>query len=688
MSPLSSINLLIRLISLTPSDGISFGVFGETQPPKKKVLLSIGFLRASNKTVGRVAMNKDSVEPTDNPPEENGHDQKDVGAGADGLKNLLDMSESGEFNSDEARNRESAPDDSAPKINVDGGATVVPAATVVEIPPMTGEGTGRPEDRIRELEELLAASKAMVDALSKETDRKDSEKNETIQEDSLDSSILMELQVKLQSEMALKAEAENQLRLVQKQVSDLKTHGKEQTEEFEKYSGLQETLQEVMDAKDDVENNLASAMERIQTLEIENAAQKEQVQKLEKDVVSSRDAFADQEQELQRIREQRDEQERKEMSLTNRLNAAKKKEAGKANEAEKYEEELKVVTKELQEAKEEITELRKAKDTLEKELEGTIVSSRQRQVQTEAALTDERKLNEDRKQKMKLFIEKKSEELKQAKADNESLQVELNQTSRSLSELNARWKQLHAQWVQSQTRNRELQREFHRIKKDSENLHKVGDTLEMKLSKSATETEEHKNKRLAAKNELMEVLRTLEAEREISARLRDSIKFTFTPKALSQQQLLNESMTEFDTQLVKLSMRLRKPLPTTSMDADGSSNNDDSNNDEGWIETIEDEDLGEDTSGFSRSDRETHCLIEKLNRETQQVSKCIMAMVGGIERLHLLLDNSGDRTCYTVLSEILVTTRGVGTHTPVRQDETTSMTGAQLNSITSAQYHH
>jgi hypothetical protein len=83
----------------------------------------------------------------------------------------------------------------------------------------------------------------------------------------------------------------------------------------------------------------------------------------------------------------------------------------------------------------------------------------------------------------------------------------------------------------------------------------------MKLSRSANETEEHKNKRLAAKHELMTVLRTLEVERDVSNKLRDSIKFTFTPKALSQQQLLKESLEEFEAQLLKLSQRLGKPLP-------------------------------------------------------------------------------------------------------------------------------
>ena len=619
-------------------------------------------------------------------PEEQAVDQSDKKVdgsptnGRENVKNLLDMSESGELGtelSDPSGNGVEPTVDTGFSEGKEGSLGLV--ATVVKIPPAKDPNGSSDESQTIQREESRDETKK---ASSTAENQSNSMKEKVT--DEIDASILMELQEKLQSEMALKAEAENKLRLAQKQVADLQSHGQEQTAEFEKYRGLQETLQEVMNEKEEVETNLASALERIATLEEENSSQLEQIKVLENTVSSNKATLDDQEQELQRIREQRDEQERKEMSLTNRLNAAKKKEAGKTNEAEKYEEELKVVTKELDEAKEQIEELSNTKQTLEKELEGTIVSSRHRQVQTESALAEERKLNEERKQKMKIFIEKKSEELRQAKADNESLQVELNQTSKSLSDLNIRWKQLHAQWVQSQTRNRELQREFHRIKKDSENLHKFGDTLEMKLSKSATETEEHKNKRMAAKNELMEVLRTLETEREVSARLRDSIKFTFTPKALSQQQLLNESLADFETQLVKLSLRLRKPLPPGPDETEGSNSNDDTNNDDGWIESMDDDDGNADSngangSGFNRSDRETHRLIEKLNRETQQVSKCIMTIVGGIERMNLMLENSADRSCYSVLSDFLATTGAADA--AGRHDE-------QFTSITSRHYHN
>lgn len=591
-------------------------------------------------------------------------------------KSLLDMSENGELLTDNKNNSEETVTENGPP------APPTSQAEVVADVPANGT-TSSPNKSVKK--------KHRKHESKDPKGKKDGPDNDDGSSSSSLSTILAELQEKLHSEMALKAEAENKLRLAQRQISDLHNHGREQTAEFEKYRGLEQTLKEVILAKEDAEHSLTMALQRIDELTKERSNQEEHIEKIQFDLISRKEAMATQEQELQKIREQRDEQERKEMALTNRLNAAKKKEAEKIKEAGQYEEELRSATARLQTTTQQVEELTKTKERLQKELEETIISSRQRQVQTEAALADERKLNEDRKQKMKVFIEKKSEELQQAKQDNEALQTELNQTSRSLSELNMRWKQLHAQWVQSQTRNRELQRDLHRIKKDSETLHKVGDSLEMKLSKSATETEEHKNKRLAAKHELMTVLKTLEAEREVAARLRDSIKFTFTPKALSQQQLLNETVEDFETQLVKLAIRLRRPLPsTTSMD--NGSNHDESSHDDGWVDSLDEQDNPADgvaSSHNSRATLDTQRLIEKLNRETQQVSKCIMTLVGGIERLHLLLDSSGDRTCYSVLTDLISSNVAGSTgHVPVATSDPNGSQQQRLTNGTSASRNH
>ena len=543
------------------------------------------------------------------------------------------------------------------------------------------------KDKIALLEKQLAESQAQIESAKS--------KHESYEKETAE--LMMELQSNLQKQMSLKAEAENKLRLSETTIQDLQEVNDKQAKQLADFSEMQNVMQEQMTAKAEAENKVRLTGDKVGGLEKQINEQSSKIETLEKEVVELRQARAAQEEELVKIREQRDEQERKEHSLTSRLNEAKKKEAVQANLAEGYEDEIKALQQDLDTARASLEETSSLKNRLEKELEDLKQSSESRIRRAEAALADERTLNEERKKKMKAFVENRAEELRQAKADNDALQDELNQTNRSFSDLNNRWKQLHAQWVQSQTRNRELQRDLNRIKKDSENLHKVGDTLEMKLSRSATATEEHKNKRLAAKHELMTVLRTLEAERELNTKLRDSLKFTFTPKALSQQQLLHEGLEEFETQLQRLSQRLRRPLPPQSAEAEQLSDHQSSSHDDGDFSA--DLDLtGDDAARITRSNAEIQRLISKLEYETQRVSQCIMALSSSIERMHVVLDGGGERTCFTVLSELVTTgtissvgAAAVGSRAGgATSEETASMTGSpsRLGALRSHQYGH
>jgi chromosome segregation ATPase len=542
-----------------------------------------------------------------------------------------------------------------------------------------------PLRRIAALESELAQAQSLMQALQQAAPTSETNKDSSL--------LLTELQSNLQQQIMRRAEAEHKARRAEPQIHELNTQVQAQAEQLEQYSELQDAFTRQGNEKVEAENYARMALERMTLVEDECKEQKEKLDQLEttqtalellqvekeetegtarlalerveqlqteheklageigglqNQVVQAREAHELQRQELLKIREERDEQRRKEMALTSRLNSAKMKEADKANLAEHYEDEVNAVERELKETKARLMDTKADKQRLEQELEQLQKSAKERIAYAESSLSEERRLNEERKRKMKAFVESKSEELRQAKDDNDSLQVEVGQTNRSLMELNGRWKQLHAQYVQSQTRNRELQRDLNRIKKDSENLHKVGDTLGMKLSRSATETEEHKNKRVAAKHELMTVLRALEAERDITAKLRDTIKFTFTPKALSQQQLLQESLEEFEAQLHKLSRRLGRPLPPSTVDAPPSDLSETSGEENGSSSNP-------DQHKASRSDADVNRLIAKLEHETQAVSQCIMALTGNVERMHMVLDASGERNCVSVLAEILST---------------------------------
>lgn len=449
--------------------------------------------------------------------------------------------------------------------------------------------------------------------------------------------LLVELQSSLQDHMTRQAEAEDRAR---------------------KAEARMKKLEEELKAKEKAEADLAAMKERL------------------KSVVSDK---AHLELELAKLRTARDEHERKEIVLSNRLNAAKKKEAVKADLAERLEDEVKELRAELDATKEKLANSEGTGQKAEQDLKETTRQMTERVRLAETALADERRLNEDRKKKMKAFIESKQEEVRQGKIQVDELNAELDQTNRLLREQNSRWKQLHAQWVQSQTRNRELQRDLNRIKKDSESMHKMGGKMEMKLDKAAQQTEEHKNKRLTAKHELMTILRTLEGEREVSSRLRDSLKFTFTPKALSQQQLLKESLKDFDAELQKLSRRLGRPLPP-SIDSPGLFSDNDETDEPVAITPPESDGSAEEgkDAALNRSEIDSNHLISNLETETQRVSQCIMALTSSIERMHVVLDESGPNTCINALTTILMGGAPPQTGGSSSQDERSSLQYGQV----------
>lgn len=517
---------------------------------------------------------------------------------------------------------------------------------------------------------------------------------------------LQKLQNQLQQEIDAKVQAESRAKLAESKVADLETTSTQQlaqisqlqselqtqndekeslaktideanrdkdemrklneklTKDLEQYSGLQGTLQSHMESRAEAENSARLASQKLEASEKSNEEFKSQIETLQAECTEAKETIASMQGEVNNIRFEREDYHRKVASLTNRLNGAKKKEADKANDAERFEEQAEESQKRLSAANQDLERLKGDNDILIKKLEELEKTSTRRIEKAERTLADEVKLAEDRKRKMKAFVESKAEELRQAKEDNESLQAELDETSRSLVDLNNRWKQLNAQWLQSQTRNRELQRDLNKIKKDSENWNKIGGSLEMKLSRSANETEEHKSKRLAAKNELMNVLKSLEEEREKSSALRESIKFTFTPKALSQQQLLREYHDDFRTQLSKLAMRLGKQLVDNT-------------------DTFDGEDLdGSGQSSTSDAEVDAKQLIAKLDHETQRLSKCIMTFSSSIEQMQEILDSSVERTCFSALSEIVTT----GTISTLQSQPSTNSATRPLAAIRSSGY--
>ena len=333
--------------------------------------------------------------------------------------------------------------------------------------------------------------------------------------------------------------------------------------------------------------------------------------------------------------------------LHNRLDEATKKKDRMSNEILTKASENKNLTEELYETREQLESVLSSKQKIDVNLEKIKKKCIDRVKQSENLLIEERNLNDERKQKMKQFVETKAEELRVANCVNEELVAELNETNSALKSLREKLEHSKTAHLTTQSRNRDLMREISRMKKNSEQLHQLGDNLELELHKSTQETEEHKNKRVTAKHELMSMLRKLEAEQTVSEKLRDSIKFTFTPKALSQQQLLTENIKCFENELLSLS----RLFGITGINIQHV------NNDVG-------KKINETSSAMnnvkkplakanSRAEWDTARLLSNLENETQLVSKGIMALGSAVEKLHKILEYGGGKTCVSAFNDFL-----------------------------------
>ena len=460
-------------------------------------------------------------------------------------------------------------------------------------------------ERIEQLEKELQDSKLKVGQLQQH--------EANYQKDaSLHVSLLDELQRNLQTQMNKRAEAENNVRRAVAAATATK-------EKFEKLKS--DSQQKIKELEDQITNGLVvqSAMET----------------------------------ELQAARQQSDESTKKEASMALRLNEILKENGETGNAVKYYETQVEKLTDDLETTKHILATTMGERDHLSEEVAQWKAYAESRSKQLEKSLDREKTLNKDRKRKMKEFVEAKSEEVRVAKADTLGLQTEIEQTNLTLKDLNQRYKQLHTQWVEAQTRNRELQRDITKMKMDSEKMSKVGGTLEAKLSRSAQESEDHKNKRLAAKNEVMAVLRQLEVERDVNHRLRERIKEIFTPKALSQQQSIRDLVDNLEGILQKLAVKLGRPIPPPTRN-------------EGSMDALADESPGENLPSASDgaaaiSEATMQRAINKLENETKRVSQYIQAATNTTGRLQSLVDTPSTRGCVGAFSSFLMSPHADGT---------------------------
>jgi len=444
--------------------------------------------------------------------------------------------------------------------------------------------------------------------------------------------LLVEVQGRLQAEMDRRAESDSEVRKLK--------------EVIQRYEGQ---LVKYSTLEDDYENIQANLVQVVS-----------EKSKLEAEII--------------KLREFKDESEQKEVLLSSRLNEAKKKEANKGQFAGRLEAENETLKDELEKTKAELNAMTQAKVKVESNMEKLKAKAVDRVKQAETALAEERELNEERKRKMKAFVESKAEELREAKESASDMQAELHETRTSLRSSRDREESIQQALEASRIKYRELLRDTERLRRNQEEMHKMGSTLEHELEKSASETEEHKKKRMSAKHELMTMVRTLEIEKSVNGKLRESLKFTFTPKAISQQQLLTDCLQDFETELERLAIKLGKTLSPPLSTGDHSSDEASS--------TVDSQNTSSSKKGKrnARADTDTERLITNLENETQHVSKGIMTLARSIERMKTLMDEDNTLNCMAIFSSII----GAVHHQEARHQRLGSQadTGEETVSIT------
>ena len=224
----------------------------------------------------------------------------------------------------------------------------------------------------------------------------------------------------------------------------------------------------------------------------------------------------------------------------NRAIEAKNRESNKSLLAAQLQQDILQLQSQLDVLNQQLALVTQARDTLEQSMDLIKQLSLEKVHAAVQAWRDERALNEERKEKMKSFIEAKAHELAHTQRNVEQVRVELTQSNDALVTVRKKLDDLTLQHQGDQMRIRELAKDNLKLKKNTQQLSLLGDTLETKLHQTTQEREEQKHKRLEARHELMTLLRKLEAEQAQTELFKEALTLSLTPKAVRVQILVCE----------------------------------------------------------------------------------------------------------------------------------------------------
>jgi len=356
-----------------------------------------------------------------------------------------------------------------------------------------------------------------------------------------------------------------------------------------------------------------------------------------------------------KLNQKQDETIQQEHVLQNRINETKKKETHKTQVITQLEDQIQQYQVQIKSLETQLIHMTQSKGKLQEDMEilkNTCVESVQA---AEHAWKEERALNEERKEKIKVYIESKAHELATTQRHLEKVKVDLHQANETLTSLRKKvedYTQLHQQ---DQIRIRDLIKENQKLKKNTHQLSQVSDTLEYQLIQTTQESVQHENKRKEARHELMTLLRKLQVEQVTVENYKEVLTLSLIPKAKSQQQLLQNCIHDFIQAfdlLQKKYIYISNPGTRISLDHVHCS--------QAVEEQEQEKDVKqEDTIPVKRKvmSRDTTTIIAHVEQETQQVSRGILEMIQLVEKMQLFLEDSSSSThhstCFTSITTLL-----------------------------------
>ncbi|CAM9341040.1 unnamed protein product [Chrysoparadoxa australica] len=210
--------------------------------------------------------------------------------------------------------------------------------------------------------------------------------------------------------------------------------------------------------------------------------------------------------------------------------------------------------KSLEELKEKLHAQKVQSEAMRMESEVTVTSLRHQ-------LSAEQKAGEDRKMKMKAYADALGQEkgsLEEEVGGYKGQVLELQQTveglNRRVAELEA---EAEARRGELQAAQQQAAEQLHALEEEARaremRVERDSSTAQEKVLGMSNAVEQHKQKRLAARTEVMQMAKALEAERGDAEAIDQSLQYTIMPKAQEQSTVLEHVVTSMDRSLQMLS---------------------------------------------------------------------------------------------------------------------------------------